>query len=71
MFYLLCTCVSLRNRLQREKERDVSEMIALGLPNTGAGGSKETQFDQRLFNQSKVRELFMKYDKHLKNMSHR
>lgn len=42
-----------RNRLQREKERDVSEMIALGLPNTGAGGSKETQFDQRLFNQSK------------------
>ncbi|KAK6181367.1 hypothetical protein SNE40_009233 [Patella caerulea] len=40
-----------RNRLQREKDRDVSEMIALGLPN--AGGSQETQFDQRLFNQSK------------------
>uniref|UniRef100_A0A0B6Z4W5 SKI-interacting protein SKIP SNW domain-containing protein n=1 Tax=Arion vulgaris TaxID=1028688 RepID=A0A0B6Z4W5_9EUPU len=42
-----------RNRLQREKERDISEKIALGLPNTGAGGSKETQFDQRLFNQTK------------------
>lgn len=42
-----------RNRLQKEKERDISEMIALGKPNTGAGGSRETQFDQRLFNQSK------------------
>ncbi|KAI8785029.1 SNW domain-containing protein 1 [Biomphalaria glabrata] len=42
-----------RNRLQRDKERDISEKIALGLPNTGAGGSKETQFDQRLFNMSK------------------
>merc|ERR1712223_1474371 len=41
-----------RNRLQKEKERDISEMIALGKPNTGAGGSRETQFDQRLFNQS-------------------
>ncbi|XP_005110507.1 SNW domain-containing protein 1 [Aplysia californica] len=42
-----------RNRLQRDKERDISEKIALGMPNTGAGGSRETQFDQRLFNQSK------------------
>ncbi|KAK4315590.1 hypothetical protein Pmani_013201 [Petrolisthes manimaculis] len=34
------------------RERDVTEQIALGLPqNAGAGGS-EAQFDQRLFNQS-------------------
>ncbi|GFO48300.1 puff-specific protein bx42 [Plakobranchus ocellatus] len=43
-----------RNRLQREKDRDISEQIALGKPNPNvAGGSRETQFDQRLFNQSK------------------
>lgn len=43
-----------RNRLQREKDRDISEQIALGKPNpNAAGGSRETQFDQRLFNQSK------------------
>ncbi|KAL3873501.1 hypothetical protein ACJMK2_036610 [Sinanodonta woodiana] len=40
-----------RTRLQRERERDISEKIALGLPNTGAG--QQDQFDQRLFNQSK------------------
>ncbi|GFR81644.1 puff-specific protein Bx42 [Elysia marginata] len=43
-----------RNRLQKEKDRDISEQIALGKPNPNvAGGSRETQFDQRLFNQSK------------------
>lgn len=47
-----------RNRLQRDKERDISEKIALGMPNPGVGGSRETQFDQRLFNQSKVSNLF-------------
>ncbi|XP_033735557.1 SNW domain-containing protein 1-like [Pecten maximus] len=41
-----------RSRLQKERERDISEKIALGLPNTGAGSS-EVQYDQRLFNQSK------------------
>ncbi|CAG5125066.1 unnamed protein product [Candidula unifasciata] len=40
-----------RNRLQKDKERDISEAIALGLPNTNAA-NRETQFDQRLFNQS-------------------
>jgi SNW domain-containing protein 1 len=41
-----------RNRLERERERDISEQIALGLPaKTIAGG--ETQFDSRLFNQSR------------------
>lgn len=42
-----------RSKHQRERERDISEKIALGLPNTGAGGSSDVQFDQRLFNQSK------------------
>jgi SNW domain-containing protein 1 len=41
-----------RNRLERERERDISEQIALGMPaKTIAGG--ETQFDSRLFNQSR------------------
>jgi SNW domain-containing protein 1 len=41
-----------RNRLERERERDISEQIALGMPaKTVIGG--ETQFDSRLFNQSK------------------
>lgn len=34
------------------RERDISEQIALGLP-ARASGSGETQFDQRLFNQSR------------------
>ncbi|KAK0395172.1 hypothetical protein QR680_001155 [Steinernema hermaphroditum] len=40
------------DRAKREKERDISEKIALGLPDTRAR-TGETQFDQRLFNQSK------------------
>ncbi|ODM94999.1 Puff-specific protein Bx42 [Orchesella cincta] len=41
-----------RNRLERERERDISEQIALGMPaKTISGG--ETQFDTRLFNQSR------------------
>lgn len=41
-----------RTKLQKERERDISEQIALGLPakNIGLG---ETQFDQRLFNTTK------------------
>eukprot|EP00057_Strongylocentrotus_purpuratus_P034407 XP_795058.3 PREDICTED: SNW domain-containing protein 1 isoform X2 [Strongylocentrotus purpuratus] len=42
-----------RSRLEKQRERDVSEKIALGLPNAGAGRSDDAQFDQRLFNQSK------------------
>ena len=38
--------------MDRDKDRDVTEKIALGLPSTA--GSQEGQFDQRLFNQSKV-----------------
>jgi len=40
-----------RNRLEKERERDISEKIALGLPNPGHRDSGGT-YDQRLFNQS-------------------
>jgi SNW domain-containing protein 1 len=40
-----------RTQLQKEKERDVSEKIALGLPNTGYN-TGEIQYDSRLFNSS-------------------
>uniref|UniRef100_A0A914DR83 SKI-interacting protein SKIP SNW domain-containing protein n=1 Tax=Acrobeloides nanus TaxID=290746 RepID=A0A914DR83_9BILA len=39
-------------RLKKDKERDISEKIALGLPDSRAR-TGETQFDSRLFNQSK------------------
>ena len=40
-----------RTKAMREEERDVSEKIALGLPvPKSAGGSLESEFDQRLFN---------------------
>lgn len=43
-----------RTQLQKAKDRDVSELIALGMPNAGAGANAgETQFDTRLFNSSK------------------
>lgn len=41
-----------RSKLQRERERDISEQIALGLPAKSLTGG-ETQFDQRLFNTTK------------------
>jgi hypothetical protein len=47
-------CLVYRNKLQKARERDISEKIALGMPNTGAGTSSETQFDSRLFNTTKV-----------------
>lgn len=39
-------------RLKKGRERDISEKIALGLPDTRARNN-ETQFDQRLFDQTK------------------
>lgn len=42
-----------RSRLQRERERDISEQIALGLPAKSIANTGEAQFDQRLFNTSK------------------
>ncbi|GLV43750.1 Bx42 [Carabus blaptoides fortunei] len=40
-----------RSKLQRERERDISEQIALGMPAKTIGNG-ETQFDQRLFGQA-------------------
>uniref|UniRef100_A0AAQ4PMZ2 SNW domain-containing protein 1 n=1 Tax=Gasterosteus aculeatus aculeatus TaxID=481459 RepID=A0AAQ4PMZ2_GASAC len=40
-----------RSKLQRDQDRDISELIALGVPNPRSAG--EAQYDQRLFNQSK------------------
>uniref|UniRef100_A0A3B3ZRU2 SNW domain-containing protein 1 n=1 Tax=Periophthalmus magnuspinnatus TaxID=409849 RepID=A0A3B3ZRU2_9GOBI len=40
-----------RSKLQRDQDRDISELIALGVPNPRT--SSEVQYDQRLFNQSK------------------
>ena len=42
-----------RNRLQRERERDISEQIALGMPAKNIGNQGDAMFDQRLFNTSK------------------
>lgn len=39
--------------MQRDQDRDISELIALGMPNPRT--TSEAQYDQRLFNQSKVR----------------
>ena len=41
-----------RNKLERDRERDISEQIALGVANPRAGGAEVT-FDQRLFNNQK------------------
>ncbi|XP_004535339.1 puff-specific protein Bx42 [Ceratitis capitata] len=41
-----------RSKLQRERERDISEQIALGMPAKSTGNG-ETMFDQRLFNTTK------------------
>ncbi|KAL7992591.1 hypothetical protein Chor_016847 [Crotalus horridus] len=40
-----------RSKLQRNENRDISEVIALGVPNPRT--SNEIQYDQRLFNQTK------------------
>lgn len=40
-----------RSKLEKQRERDISEQIALGMANPRQ--STELQFDQRLFNQSK------------------
>ncbi|XP_008554939.1 puff-specific protein Bx42 [Microplitis demolitor] len=42
-----------RSRLQRERERDISEQIALGMPAKNINATGEAQFDQRLFNTTK------------------
>ena len=44
--------LSYRSKLERDRDRDVTEKIALGVPSGGV--SQDSLFDQRLFNQSKV-----------------
>ncbi|KAF7639786.1 SKIP_SNW domain-containing protein [Meloidogyne graminicola] len=39
-------------KLKRDKDRDISEKIALGLPDSRVRATGETQFDARLFNQT-------------------
>lgn len=41
-----------RSKLQKDRERDVSEQIALGMP-AKSNANGDTMFDQRLFNTSK------------------
>ena len=41
-----------RSKAEKMRDRDISEKIALGLPDARKAASG-TQFDQRLFNQSK------------------
>ncbi|KAF7490601.1 SNW domain-containing protein 1 [Sarcoptes scabiei] len=41
-----------RSKLERQRERDISEQVALGMANPSMS-SNEVQFDQRLFNQTK------------------
>ncbi|XP_008838076.1 SNW domain-containing protein 1-like isoform X2 [Nannospalax galili] len=41
-----------RSKLQRNENQDISQVIALGVPNPET--SNEVQYDQRLFNQSKI-----------------
>lgn len=41
-----------KSKLTRDRDRDISEKMALGMANTGAGGGELT-YDQRLFNQEK------------------
>ena len=45
--------ISHRSKAARDKNRDISEKIALGLPNAG-NVSQEALYDQRLFNSTKV-----------------
>ena len=45
-------CLVTRSKLQRDQDRDVSELIALGVPNPRT--TSEAQYDQRLFNHSRV-----------------
>ncbi|XP_026385006.1 SNW/SKI-interacting protein A-like [Papaver somniferum] len=40
-----------KSKITRDRDRDVSEKVALGMANTGRGG--EIMYDQRLFNQDK------------------
>ncbi|KAJ0960595.1 hypothetical protein J5N97_001520 [Dioscorea zingiberensis] len=42
-----------KSKITRDRDRDISEKVALGMANTGAGCAGEVMYDQRLFNQDK------------------
>lgn len=42
-----------KSKLTRDRDRDISEKVALGMASTGAGRTGEVMYDQRLFNQDK------------------
>ena len=54
VFFCVCTNVRVcRSKLDRDKERDVTEQIALGVPSKTQAGN-DSMFDQRLFGQTKA-----------------
>ncbi|KAK3210644.1 hypothetical protein Dsin_015350 [Dipteronia sinensis] len=42
-----------KSKITRDRDRDVSEKVALGMASTGAAKGGEVMYDQRLFNQEK------------------
>uniref|UniRef100_A0A6M2EIT9 SKI-interacting protein SKIP SNW domain-containing protein n=1 Tax=Populus davidiana TaxID=266767 RepID=A0A6M2EIT9_9ROSI len=42
-----------KSKITRDRDRDISEKVALGMASTGAGKGGEIAYDQRLFNQEK------------------
>ncbi|KAJ0960378.1 hypothetical protein J5N97_001795 [Dioscorea zingiberensis] len=42
-----------KSKITRDRDHDISEKVALGMANTGAGHAREVMYDQRLFNQEK------------------
>ncbi|XP_058114746.1 SNW/SKI-interacting protein A-like [Magnolia sinica] len=42
-----------KSKITRDRDRDISEKVALGMASTGAGRTGEVMYDQRLFNQEK------------------
>ncbi|KAF8400876.1 hypothetical protein HHK36_014179 [Tetracentron sinense] len=42
-----------KSKITRDRDRDVSEKVALGMASAGAGRGGEVMYDQRLFNQEK------------------
>eukprot|EP00262_Sarcandra_glabra_P019120 TRINITY_DN709_c0_g1_i1.p1 TRINITY_DN709_c0_g1~~TRINITY_DN709_c0_g1_i1.p1 ORF type:complete len:596 (+),score=142.67 TRINITY_DN709_c0_g1_i1:173-1960(+) len=42
-----------KSKITRDRDRDISEKVALGMASTGAGRTGDVMYDQRLFNQEK------------------
>lgn len=55
-YYIFIINTLFRSKKNRDDDRDVSEKIALGLPNAGA--SSETMYDARLFDGEGVSYFF-------------